>query len=174
MFTLPLPCSFYHSLHTVTPSLCGSSTFGSPTHITHHPLILISEKREKPEFERRNLKWSSCFTYTYICIIFFCMSHLLRETFNPYQSFPKPVYFYFHPSFLLNWMKHIAIFYLNASLTVIKKEIEKRESAYISLQSSSSIQKDILWTISLTRGPLQCLCLKEENRGKDVSFIILF
>ena len=79
MFTLPLPCSFYHSLHTVTPSLCGSSTFGSPTHITHHPLILISEKREKPEFERRNLKWLSCFTYTYICIIFFaCPTHWER------------------------------------------------------------------------------------------------
>ena len=128
MFTLLLPCSFYHSLHTVTPSLCGSSTFGSPTHITHHPLILISEKREKPEFERRNLKWSSCFTYTYICIIFFCMSHLLRETFNPHQSFPKPVYFYFHPSFLLNWMEHIAIFLFECVVNVIKKEIEKKEN----------------------------------------------
>ena len=174
MFTLPLPCSFYHSLHTVTPSLCGSSTFGSPTHITHHPLILISEKREKPEFERRNLKWSSCFTYTYICIIFFaCPTHWERPLILINHSQNR---FIFISILLFCWIEWstLQFFYLNASLTVIKKEIEKRESAYISLQSSSSIQKDILWTISLTRGPLQCHCLKEENCGKDVSFIILF
>ena len=48
----------------------------------------------------------------------------LHVSYNPYQSFPKPVSFYFRPSFFAE--SNVAqrdFFYLN----VIKKEIDKGE-----------------------------------------------